>query len=152
MISVIRTNAEDPDFIRLVQLLDADLDARYGAGQEFYSQFNKLATIQHVIIVYRDEHAVGCGAIRKYSDDTMEIKRMFVDPRYRGQGIGKIVLDSLESWARELSYSYCILESGDKQPEALALYERAGYFLIPNYGQYAKDENSICMKKKIAHE
>jgi len=152
MISAINTNSEHPDFVRLVQLLDADLDVRYGAHQEFYSQFNKLDTIHHVIIVYRDEDAVGCGAIRKYSNDTMEIKRMFVDPRYRGQGIGKIVLNSLERWATELGYSYCILESGNKQPEALALYERAGYARIPNYGQYASDENSVCMKKQVGRE
>ena len=152
MINLIRTNSEHADFIRLVQLLDADLGVRYGHHQEFYSQFNKLDTIHHVIIVYRDEDAVACGAIRKYSNDTVEIKRMFVDARHRGQGVGKIVLDSLESWARELSYSYCILESGNKQPEALALYERAGYYFISNYGQYAGDENSVCMKKQIGHE
>jgi len=152
MINLIRTNSEHPDFIRLVQLLDADLDARYGAHQEFYSQFNKLDTIHHVIIVYQDEDAVACGALRKYSDDIVEIKRMFVDARHRKQGIGKIVLDSLESWASELSYSYCILESGNKQPEALALYERAGYYFISNYGQYATDENSVCLKKQIGHE
>jgi len=152
MISAINTNSEHPDFIRLVRLLDADLDTRYGVHQEFYSQFNKLDTIHHVIIVYWDGDAVACGAIRQYSNDTMEIKRMFVDPRYRGQGIGKIVLNSLERWATELGYSYCILESGNKQPEALALYERVGYARIPNYGQYASDENSVCMKKQIGRE
>lgn len=151
MISVIRTNSDNPDFIHLVQLLDADLDARYGDKQEFYSQFNTLDTIGHVIIAYQDEDPMACGAIRKYSDDTVEIKRMFVAASHRGQGIGKVVLESLETWATQLGYSYCILESGNKQPEAVALYKNAGYSLIPNYGQYQGDENSICMKKQIGH-
>ena len=152
MINVIKTNSENPDFQNLVKLLDKDLDIRYGDKQEFYSQFNKLNSIHHAIVAYQNEIAVACGAIKKYSDDAVEIKRMFVHPQHRGKGLGKLVLVSLENWARELNYSYCVLESGNKQPEAVSLYSQSGYLVIPNYGQYENDENSICMKKQIAHE
>jgi len=152
MVSIVRTNSEDPDFQKLVWLLDQDLNLRYGEKQKFYSQFNKLNSIHHAIIAYKDKDPVACGAIKKYSDDAAEIKRMFVHPKYRGQGIGKLVLASLEDWAKELNYSYCILESGNRQPEAISLYEQSGYTFIPNYGQYEKDESSICMKKLFTHE
>jgi hypothetical protein len=55
----------------------------------------------------------------------------------------------LENWAGELSYAKCILETGKRQPEAIGLYKKNGYKLIPNYGQYAEAENSLCFEKEL---
>ena len=74
---------------------------------------------------------------------------MFVKPENRGRGIAGQILKELESWAAELGFRECILETGFKQPEAIALYKRSGYEVIPNYGQYAGIENSLCMRKSI---
>jgi GNAT superfamily N-acetyltransferase len=74
---------------------------------------------------------------------------MFVRAENRGQRIAAQILTELETWARELNFEDCVLETGFKQPEAIALYKRSGYEVIPNYGQYADVRNSICMKKKI---
>ena len=74
---------------------------------------------------------------------------MFVRPEYRGQGIGLKILKELESWASELNYPECILETGKKQPEAISLYQKAGYKIIKSYGQYLNVENSVCMAKTI---
>ena len=74
---------------------------------------------------------------------------MFVNPDERGKGIAGKVLCELEAWAQELNFDQCVLETGFKQPEAIALYTRSGYQVIPNYGQYAGVENSVCMMKKI---
>jgi GNAT superfamily N-acetyltransferase len=74
---------------------------------------------------------------------------MFVRPEHRGQRIAEKVLNELERWANELNHIHCVLETGRKQPEAIRLYQRSGYAVIPNYGQYIGVENSICMKKKI---
>jgi putative acetyltransferase len=74
---------------------------------------------------------------------------MFVEPASRGKGIAQQVLAELELWAKELHYTACILETGKKQPEAVALYTKSGYTIIPNYGQYLNVENSVCMKKGI---
>ena len=79
----------------------------------------------------------------------MEVKRMFVSPEGRNKGIGTLILSELESWASELSYTKCILETGKKQPEAIRLYDKNGYTLIPNYGQYAGIANSVCFEKNI---
>ena len=74
---------------------------------------------------------------------------MFVDPSQRGKGIASLVLNELEAWAVSLSCNKCVLETGRDQPDAVALYEKNGYQLIPNYGQYIGVENSLCFEKKL---
>lgn len=149
MISILRTDSSNPDFIELVKLLDADLAIRDGKEHSFYAQFNSIESIKYVLIAYEDELPLGCGAIKKYDTVTMEIKRMYVLPERRNKGIAGMILSELEQWAEELSYKKCILETGKKQPEAIALYIKHGYRTIPNYGQYVGIENSICFEKVI---
>lgn len=144
-----RTDSADPDFIELVRHLDADLAERDGEDHSFYAQFNKIDKIKYAIVAYEDERPVGCGAVKEYSPDTMEVKRMYTSPENRGKGIANTVLSELERWASELSYQRCILETGKRQPEAIALYKKKGYQVIPNYGQYADVEDSVCFEKKI---
>jgi GNAT superfamily N-acetyltransferase len=149
MIKVIRTNSDHPDFISLVRLLDADLAKRDGDEHSFYAQFNKIDKIKHAVVLHEDEKPVACGAIKQYAEEIMEVKRMYTLPVYRGKGIATMVLNELEKWAAELGYAKCILETGKRQPEAISLYTRNGYVLIPNYGQYAGVENSVCFEKPI---
>ncbi len=149
MVTLLRTTSDHQDFRQLLGLLDADLRIRDGDEHTFYAQYNKVDAIQHVVVAYQDKVAVGCGAIKAYADDTMEIKRMFVKPAYRNQGIAIQIVDELESWARELDHTFCILETGKNNPEAIALYLKLEYTIIPNYGQYKDVENSVCMKKRI---
>ncbi len=149
MKSLIRTNSDNTDFRELVVLLDRDLQIRDGDEHSFYAQFNKVDKIRHAVVAYEDNEAVGCGALRKYSEDAAEIKRMFVKPARRGRGIARNILAELELWAKELNFSECILEMGIKQPEAIRLYQKSGYLKISSYGQYLNVENSVCMKKSI---
>ena len=149
MLKFVRTNSDNKDFLALVKELDQDLATRDGKDRVFYNQFNKLDTIKHVIVAFENDDPAGCGAIKHYSDDTMEIKRMFVPLNLRGKGIASLVLSELEKWTMELSYSKCILETGKRQPEAIALYKKNGYAVIPNYGQYENIENSICFHKLL---
>jgi putative acetyltransferase len=142
-----RTNSDNNDFQKLVEALDADLKIRDGEDNAFYAQFNKITAIKHVIVAYDSSFPVGCGAIKQYADDTMEVKRMYVLPEKRGYGIASSILGELEVWAKELNYARCILETGQKQPEAIALYKREGYQVIPNYGQYEGIDNSVCFEK-----
>lgn len=148
-IHISRTNPEHLDFRRLITLLDEDLSANNGEDNAFFTQFNKTDTIKHAIVAYIDGNAVGCGAIKEYGPEIMEIKRMFVHPEFRRQGIAKKILEQLEIWANELKYETCILETGNKQKEAVTLYQKVGYEVIPNYGQYENVESSICMQKKL---
>ena len=144
-----RTDSDNTDFINLVSLLDVDLAKRDGDEHAFYAQFNKIATIRNAIVCYLDDKAIGCGAFREYDESKVEIKRMFVLPEYRGHGIALKILYELELWAAELNYHEFILETGKKQPEAIGLYKKAGYAVIPSYGQYINVENSVCMMKTV---
>ena len=149
MITFIKTDAKHQDFQNLVKLLDADLLIRDGEIHHFYAQFNKVDFIKNVIIAYADAEAVGCGAIKMYDEQTMEIKRMFVKEGYRNQGIAAKLLTHLEDWAKELGFKKCILETGNNQPEAIRLYQKCNYKIIPNYGQYEGMETSFCFEKVI---
>lgn len=149
MVNLVRTNAENADFRFLVDSLDAELKLRDGEDHYFFAQFNKLAGLLGVVVAYIDDAAVGCGAFKQHSDEAAEIKRMFVRAENRGIRIAAQILTELETWAGECGFSECVLETGFKQPEAIALYKRSGYEVIPNYGQYADVANSVCMKKII---
>lgn len=149
MTQIIRTDSSNSDFRNLVTLLDQDLRIRDGDEHTFYAVYNKIDSIAHVVVAYKDDIPVGCGAIKKYSDLVIEIKRMYVLPEYRGKGIAGAVLSNLEAWAVELGFTESILETGKKQPEAIRLYQKSGYTTIPNYGQYQGVENSVCMQKKL---
>jgi putative acetyltransferase len=149
MITIRRTTSTDPDFIDLVKSLDAELSIIDGSDHSFYAQFNTIRNIHHVVIACEENEAAGCGAIKEYTPEIMEIKRMFVLPYHRRKGIAVKVLAELEQWASELSYEKCILETGRRQPDAIALYTRCGYKPIPNFGQYAGIDNSVCFEKEL---
>ncbi len=144
-----RTTSDDSDFIDLVVLLDQDLKIRDGLEHFFFAQFNKLDSIRNVVVFYSDGDPIGCGAFKKYDEQSVEIKRMFVKEEFRLKGIAGIILKELELWAKESGCSACVLETGKRQPEAIRLYQKSGYKIIPNYGQYENVDNSVCMKKII---
>lgn len=147
MVEIIRTNSGHKDFIELVRHLDNDLAERDGEDHSFYNQFNKIDRIKYVVLAYKNGIPIGCGAIKNYGVKIMEIKRMYTSPQSRGKGIASKILSELEKWAIELAYEECILETGIKQPEAIRLYLKNAYKIIPNYGQYAEVENSVCFQK-----
>jgi GNAT superfamily N-acetyltransferase len=153
MAELVRTTSENKDFIALVSELDSELAIRDGADHAFYSQYNKIDLIRHVIVAYDDGVAVSCGAIKPFDEKSMEVKRMYTKPSHRSKGIAMQILHALELWTAELGYHRCVLETGKKQPEAIALYKKAGYKVIPNYGQYVNVENSVCFEKptRTAH-
>ena len=150
MITLKRTNSDDADFQNLVRELDKDLAIRDGNEHSFYAQYNKIDAIKYVVVAAENDVPVGCGAIKIFEPNSMEVKRMFVPPDKRSKGIASIVLQDLELWVKELGNEKCLLETGLKQPEAIRLYEKNGYAKIPNYGQYIGMDNSVCFEKIIA--
>lgn len=149
-IKLIRTDSGHPDFVKLVKLLDAELAERDGDEHAFYARFNKIAVIRHAVLAYENDRAVACGAFKEFAPGTMEVKSMFTRPEARGKGIAALVLAELEQWVAETGNGICVLETGRRQPEAIALYTRCGYRQIPNYGQYEGKYNSVCFEKKLA--
>jgi putative acetyltransferase len=146
-LKLLKTDAQNLDFVALVQLLDAELAIRDGAEHSFYNQYNKITDIRHIIIAYHNNIPIGCGAIKEYASDTMEIKRMFTSYDFRGKGAATIILNELQQWSSQLGYKKCILETGKKQPEAISLYIKNGFRIIENYGQYTGVDNSVCFEK-----
>ena len=149
MIKLIRTDSSNKDFQNLVIELDKDLKEKNGEANDFFAQFNKIDLIKNTVVAYDDILPVGCGAMKRYDEATMEIKRMFVPIENRGKGIAGSILVELENWARELGYKKFVLETGDKMQEAIGLYKKSGYEIIANYGQYLGVETSICFEKKL---
>jgi len=149
MITLLRTDASNPDFLSLVEILDAELAYLDGDDHAFYSKLNKVDDIRHAVVAYDGTRPVACGAIRDHGAGTMEVKRMFVQPEIRKTGLATIVLRELEKWAVEMSIERCVLETGKRQPEAIALYKKNGYRIIPNYGKYVGVENSVCFEKTL---
>jgi len=144
-----RTASDNKDFLSLVALLDEDLARRDGEDHAFYAQFDTLDHIKNVVVGYQGNHAIGCGAFKPYNSTTAEIKRMFVHPDFRGQGIARRILSALENWASEYGFTNCILETVTNNPEAIQLYTKMGYSIIPNFDQYENVVTSVCLGKSI---
>ena len=149
-LTLIRTDSNNTDFRELVILLDKELAIRDGGEHSFYAQFNKVDAIKEVVVAYQNETPVACGAIKPYLDTAAEVKRMFVHPDYRKKGYASKILTELEKWVAELGFLECVLETGKKQPEAISLYQKVGYQITPNYGQYIGVDNSVCMAKTLS--
>jgi GNAT superfamily N-acetyltransferase len=143
----------------LIRELWADLAIRYAddptapepTGESDDLELHELeAPTGTFVIAYDDSGvAVGCGGIRRHDQTTGEIKRMWVPPEHRRRGISRALLRALEDGARALGYDRLVLETGVRQPEALALYESAGYEIIPNYGFFADSPLSRCYAKDL---
>ena len=146
---IIRTDNNNLDFQALITELDAYLKITDGEDHEFYNQFNSLKKINNVVVAFQNEQAIGCGAFRKFDANTVEIKRMYVKVTYRGSGVANTVLSSLEQWASEEGFTKCVLETGNRQIDAIKFYKKSGYRSIPNYGQYAQVEDSNCFEKLV---
>ncbi len=149
MIQMIRTQSSNEDFLQLVQSLDHLLAVLDGDDHAFYAQFNKVDALKYVIVAYKNLVPAGCGAIKKMDASTVEVKRMYVEEAFRKKGIASQVLTALEEWAVELGYTRAVLETGIRQPEAIALYQKQGYRIIENYGQYAGLTTSVCFEKYL---
>jgi len=142
-----RTNSDNTDFQQLIKQLDNELWNELQEDQATYDQYNKVPGLNTVIVIYKNDLPVAIGCFKKYSDDTVEIKRMFVDKEYRGRGLSKLVLKELEKWAEESGFRFAILETSVHFKTASNLYMNAGYTIIENYDQYKGLDESICMKK-----
>jgi GNAT superfamily N-acetyltransferase len=127
--------------------LDLYLKTADGDMHSFFDKYNKIDHIKYVLIAYSEDTPIGCGALKQYDDNTMEIKRMYVLPEWRKQGIASQILSALEDWAKALNFARCILETGENQPEAIQLYHKNNYKVIANYGQYEHVEISVCFEK-----
>ena len=147
-----RISKPNDDFRKLVSKLDEYLEVIDEDEHDFYDQFNSIESLEHIVLAYKNEIPVGCGAFKAFDLDSVEVKRMYVSPNERGSGLAKSILNELETWASEAGFKRCILETGKRQGEAVKFYLKCGYQIIPNYDQYIGIENSLCLEKRFRNE
>jgi GNAT superfamily N-acetyltransferase len=134
----------------LIRALDEDLARRYpGSPINGVDVEEFVAAGGYFVVTWLAGQAVGCGAFRPLSRHKVEIKRMFVVPEARGQGIARCILKVLESVARERGFSVSCLETGNHQPEAIGLYRSVGYKEVPPFGPYIGNPVSVCFEKVL---
>ena len=151
-IQICREDILSPVVQQLIAALNAELEERYPeeGANHFRLDPDEVADGHGAFLVaYRDGKPVGCGAVRKIEPAVCEIKRMYTMPAARGCRIGRQVLMELEAIARQLGATRLVLETGPRQAEALALYHRAGFVEIPQFGEYEGCEFSVCMAKDL---
>ena len=149
MLSITRCTGIDEPFRALIDAMDEELNERYGAQMDFFGQYNHSSDVSTALVAWIDGERAGCGCFKPYCENTVEMKRIFVPKRFRGRGIARAVMAELEAWARELGYAVAILETGILQPEAIRLYEAAGYERIPNYPPYENVAESVSYRKML---
>lgn len=151
VLSITPEPISSPDARALIAALDAFLNDLYAPEDNFLDlPAEDVDGRAGVFLVAREEEApLGCGAVRKISATTGEIKRMYVIPEARGKGVGRAVLGSLEAWARGAGLSSLVLETGPAQADALRLYRTAGFEPIPCFGPYRDAPQSLCLEKNL---
>lgn len=134
---------------QLIDQLCLELSARYGEPPSPFSPSEAAVPGTVFLVAWLGGEPVGCGAIRKIDDHTVEVKRMYVAPAGRRRGIARKILVELEHRARVFGYRTVRLETGTGQPEAMALYEACGYHRIPAYGSFVGNPSSVCYAKSL---
>ncbi|MFL5243430.1 MAG: GNAT family N-acetyltransferase [Gemmataceae bacterium] len=137
----------------LLQKAVAELNARYEAHEHnpgvLDAEAFRPANGGPFLVAFVDDEPAGCGGLRRIDPNIAEVKRMYVEPAFRGRGIGRRVLEELELFAKRLGYRIVRLETATRQPEAIRLYASSGYRRIPGYGVYADSSLSVCFEKSL---
>lgn len=149
MIELLHVDSTHVDFQKLALALEQEIFVRDGELAETNHELNKVGFMKNAIVLYVNDNAAACGAFRDFSEDTIEIKRMYVSPLYRRNNFASKILSELESLSRKSGFKYAVLETGRNQPEAISLYLKHGYIEIEKFGKYIDSVNSICFKKEL---
>ena len=147
---IIPERPDSLDAVALITELEAHLEPLYPAKSRHGYSVEKLITQGVAFFVLRnDDTPAGCGGIQLYGTDYGELKRMYVRPRFRGLGFGKLLVNHLAEYARANGVGLLRLETGIHQAEAISLYERVGFRRIPPFGEYVEDPLSLFYEKSI---
>ena len=143
---------DDPAGAALRAAQRAELDLRYGTDDHEPGTPPSAVDIDLFLVAAdpTDGHPAGCGALRRLSDTSAEVKRMYVEPASRGSGVATALLRALEAAARNRGWTTLRLETGLAQPDAIRFYEREGYREIPLFGPYVGADLSVCYGRLLA--
>jgi putative acetyltransferase len=148
--TIIEHRIDSDEARSLIQKLDAELHERYSASSVHGVDAGAFIGARgRFFIAEVDGGHAGCGALRPLDEASAEIKRMYVIKALRGRGISRLMLNHLESIARDRGHSHVLVETGDRQPEAQSLFRSSGYRQIEAFGEYVGDPHSICFRKDL---
>jgi len=151
-VGIQRRDILSPDAQALIAALNGELASTYpeeGATHFRLDPSEVAEGIGAFLVAFRAGVPVGCGAVRRIDARTGELKRMYVTPEVRGQGVGQALLVALQAEARRLGLARVVLETGVRQARALSLYERNGFARIAPFGEYVGSPLSVCMAKDL---
>lgn len=140
-------DTSNADLRALVAELDVFFHAGWGETAEKYKQYHALDGMACAVLAYIDGKPAGCGCWRAFDAVTAEIKRMYVRPAFRRGGAAGQIVAALERHAAASGCHRAVLETGADMPEAIAFYEKQGYRIVPNYGDFIGDAICVCMEK-----
>ena len=145
------TDGNDEDFRKFYLKTEEFYSSIVGGlkNREAFVPYNLSESISDVLIASVSGVAVGCAGLKAYSDSDVEIKRVWVDPEFRGNHISSAMMDALEQKAAELGFARAILQTRPQMEAAVHLYTKRGYELIDNYPPYDKLEGAICFAKRL---
>ncbi len=144
------TDWDDPAAAALRVAQRAEIAERYGTPDSEPGIPPSAADSTVFFVAFDDDGtAVGCAGLRRLDGTEAEVKRMFVRAEDRGTGASTAILERLEEYARENGLTRLVLETGDRQPDAVRFYQRQGYARIPNFGHYIGVEASLCFGKPL---
>jgi GNAT superfamily N-acetyltransferase len=150
-VTITAERPDAPDAIALITELNAVLEPLYPAASRHGFSVERLVAENVPFFVLRsDGAAAACGGVKLFGAEYGEVKRMYVRPSFRGRGFAKQILNHLADYALENGVSLLRLETGIHQREAIALYERMGFYRIPPFGDYWDDPVSRCYEKPLA--
>lgn len=147
----VEVSADDPRSIELIAEVQAVYRRLYGSEDDSPMSSAEFEPPSGTFLVATEAegHPIGCVGLRRHEDHVAEIKRMYVRPGVRGVGLARRLLAGLEDSARAAGCRRTVLETGDRQPEAVALYESSGYTPIPGFGVYRCHPSSRCYGKVL---
>lgn len=141
---------DDRDAVVLRARQRAEIAERYGTPDSEPGAAPSAEDVAVFLVAFDEVGTpVGCGGLRELGGGAGEVKRMYVDPAWRGTGVAGLVLRALEDRARERGWTSLRLETGDAQPDAVRFYTRSGYRRIPDFGAYAGVESSLCFERRL---
>ncbi len=149
-LSIRQVALDNPDALALIAALNADLWERYPESQVEYAAGNVLPADATLVVAYLDDVAVGCGAFKPFDAQTVEIKRMYTDPTARGKGVATAILAKLEELGIATGHTMAVLETGNRQLEAVRLYQKLGFQRCDCFGMYADMPLSQCYEKVLS--
>ena len=151
MIKVSRETPRQDDVVTLIRQSDALMQSLYPAESNHLVDIDSLARPHvHFFVARENGQALGCGAFVMGADGHAEMKRVFVDSAARGKGVARTIMQALECTAASLGVTRMQLETGIRQPEAIALYRTFGYVERGPFGTYKPDTLSLFMEKQLA--